>query len=285
MMAYGNSAPDFWQHLENELALQREIEDLLPNRQVSARRLPLESIRPNPFQSRGGSEPPPLLVQAIRNQGLGTSLRVRPDPSQPGSYQLMFGGHWLHAARAAAMREVPCEIGAYSDDELLEIGLLEQIKRGDLEPLEEAFALRTILEQRAWVPAHLAAHIGKEESYVTQRLTLLGWSAPTVTNGHVPPPGSLPPSHPAERLARPGMQMPPDQARSMRGYDAMPHRLAVLSDASHMQRIIEHDIHTLRILFARWHSILARQQDERHLIYSYLDELISEVKRLEDRRR
>jgi hypothetical protein len=71
----------------------------------------------------------------------------------------------------------------------------------------------------------------------------------------------------------------------MRGYDAMPHRLAVLSDASHMQRIIEHDIHTLRILFARWHSILARQQDERHLIYSYLDELISEVKRLEDRRR
>jgi hypothetical protein len=70
----------------------------------------------------------------------------------------------------------------------------------------------------------------------------------------------------------------------MRAYDPGVSRMATLSDTSDTRRVIENDIHTLRMLFARWRSVLARQQDERHLIYSYLDELISEVKGLEDRR-
>jgi ParB/RepB/Spo0J family partition protein len=285
MMAYSNPVPDSWQHLDDELTLQRDIEGLLPTRHVSAARLPLERIRPNPFQTRLTAEPAPLLVQALRSEGLRISLRVRPDPNQPGHYQLMFGGHWLRAAHAAALTEVSCEVGAYADEELLEIGLLEQIKRGELEPLEEAFALRTILEQRAWAPAHLAAHIGKEHTYVLQRLILLGWNAPAAPNGHAPAPAAaLPLAQPATRPTQPGLQLPPDQSRGMRAYDPGVSRMAALSDTNHTRRVIENDIHTLRMLFARWRSVLARQQDERHLIYSYLDELISEVKGLEDRR-
>jgi ParB/RepB/Spo0J family partition protein len=284
MMAHSDSVPDSWQHFQEELTLQRDIEALLPARQVTAVRLPLERIRPNPFQTRMAPEPAPLLVQALRSEGLRATLRVRPDPNQPDSYQLMFGGHWLRAARAAALHEVACEVGAYTDDELLEVGLIEQIKRGELEPLEEAFALRTILEQRAWAPANLAVHIGKEHSYVLQRLALLGWSMPTPINGHAPAAEEPPQAQPAVRLSQPGFQLPPDQNRSMRAYDYGASRMAALSDTSHTRRIIENDIHTLRMLFARWRSVVARQQDERHLIYAYLDELISEVKRLEDRR-
>jgi ParB/RepB/Spo0J family partition protein len=285
MMAYSNPVNDSWQHLEDELALQRDIEALLPVRQVRTMRLSLEHIRPNPFQTRMAPDPQPLLVQALRNGDLRESLRVRPDPNQPGHYQLMFGGLWLRAARLAALSEIPCEVGTYTDDELLEVGLLEQIKRNELEPLEEAFALRTLLEQRAWAPAHLAAHIGKEHGYVLQRLMLLGWSTPTPTDDHASsPPDGLPQAHLTAPPAQPGLQLPPDQSRSVRAYDPGVSRMSVLSDTNHTRRIIENDIHTLRMLFARWRSVLARQQDERYLIDSYLDELISEVKHLEDRR-
>jgi hypothetical protein len=80
------------------------------------------------------------------------------------------------------------------------------------------------------------------------------------------------------------MQMPPDQNRRMQAPVSSASRVAALSDTTHTRRIIDNDIHTLRMLFARWRSVLARQQDEQHLIFSYLDELISEVKHLEDRR-
>jgi ParB/RepB/Spo0J family partition protein len=285
MMAHSNLMPNSWQPFEDELALQRTIETLLPARQATNARLSLERIRPNPFQTRLAPEPAPLLVQALRNGGLRTNLRVRPDPNQPDSYQLMFGGHWLRAARAAALSEVFCDVAAYTDDELLEVGLLEQIMRGELEPLEEAFALRTILEQRDWAPAHLAAHLGKDQGYVLQRLALLGWHAPVSSNGHVPASDEhLLQPQAAARFAQPGLQLPPDQSRSMRGSDSGALRMAALDDTSYTRRVIENDMQTLRTLFARWRSVLARQQDERHLIFSYLDELISEVKRLEDRR-
>jgi ParB/RepB/Spo0J family partition protein len=285
MIAHNKSVPDAWQHLEDELTLQRTIEALLPTRQTTTAYLSLDHIRPNPFQARLAPEPAPLLVQEIRSHGLGIRLRVRPAPNLSGSYQLMFGGRWLNAARAATLSEVPCEVGVYTDDELLEIGLVEQVARGELEPLEEAFALRMILEQRAWTPAHLAIRIGKEHSYVLQRLALLGWSAPASANGTAPAAMDQPPqAQPAVRGAQPGMQMPPDQNRRMQAPVSSASRVAALSDTTHTRRIIDNDIHTLRMLFARWRSVLARQQDEQHLIFSYLDELISEVKHLEDRR-
>jgi ParB-like chromosome segregation protein Spo0J len=68
---------------------------------------------------------------------------------------------------------VPCEIAEHSDDEMIEIGLAENIQRRDLEPLEEAHAFRTLIDFRGYSIRRLAERIGKDKSYIEDRLALL----------------------------------------------------------------------------------------------------------------
>lgn len=158
---------------EDEEARQREVAALLPLRRVVIQELPVERIRPNPFQARQQFTNLDELSHAIKAQGFITRLRVRPDPTQNGYFQLAFGERRLRAARLAGLTEVPCEVAEHTDDELLEIGLAENIQRRDLEPLDEARAFRLFIEQRNYSIRRLAERIGKDKSYVADRLALL----------------------------------------------------------------------------------------------------------------
>jgi ParB family chromosome partitioning protein len=157
----------------DEAARQREVAALLAPRRVVVQDLPIERIRPNPFQARRQFSDLEELAATIRTQGFTTRLRVRPDPATPGFFQLAFGERRLRAARLAGLTNVPCEIAEHTDEELLEIGLAENIQRRDLDPLEEAQAFRLFIAERGYSIRRLAERIGKDKSYVDDRLALL----------------------------------------------------------------------------------------------------------------
>ena len=158
---------------EDELARQRDVEALIAPRRLVVQELPTERIRPNPFQPRRNFDGLDELTQVIKAQGFTTWLRVRPDPVESGFFQLVFGERRLRAAKAAQLTEVPCEVAEHTDDEMIEIGLAENIQRRDLDPLEEAQAFLTLIEHRGYSVRRLAERIGKDKSYVEDRLALL----------------------------------------------------------------------------------------------------------------
>lgn len=98
---------------------------------------------------------------------------MRPDPVDSGFFQLVYGERRLRAARMAGLDLIPCEIAEHSDDELLEIGLAENIQRQDLNPLEEARAFATFIRERGYSVRRLAERIGKDKGYVENRMNLL----------------------------------------------------------------------------------------------------------------
>ncbi|MBC8161560.1 MAG: ParB/RepB/Spo0J family partition protein [Roseiflexaceae bacterium] len=145
----------------------------LAERRVSAQNIPLARISPNPFQARREFAGLEELADAIRAQGFISRLRVRPAPGAPGSFELVYGERRLRAAGLAGLAAVPCDIAEHSDEEMIEIGLAENIQRRDLDPLEEAQAFRSFIDQRGYSIRGLAERIGKAKGYIENRLALL----------------------------------------------------------------------------------------------------------------
>ncbi|RRR74467.1 MAG: ParB/RepB/Spo0J family partition protein [Candidatus Viridilinea halotolerans] len=158
---------------EDDVARMREVEALLAPQRTLVQDLPAERIRPNPFQARVTFNDLEELSAAIQSLGFTSRLRVRPDPTSSGFFQLVYGERRLRAARLAGIALIPCEIAEHSDDELLEIGLAENIQRQDLNPLEEAQAFARFIEQRNYSIRRLAERIGKDKGYIENRLVLL----------------------------------------------------------------------------------------------------------------
>ena len=154
-----------------------EIGALFSNELMQRRTVPLDielaRIRPNPFQARHTFTGLEELAAAIRVHGFTTRLRVRRDPREKGMFQLVYGERRLRAAQLAGLDAVPCDVAEHSDEELLEIGLVENIQRRDLDPLEEAEAVQRIVEERGYSIRRLAERIGKDKGYVENRLALL----------------------------------------------------------------------------------------------------------------
>lgn len=137
------------------------------------RDLPLERVDPNPFQARRSFPAIDELAAAIREQGFISRLRVRPHPEVPDRFQLVYGERRLRAAGAAGLEQVPVEIVVTSDQQMMEIGLLENVQRADLQPLEEARAIAALIEQHGYTQQALADRLGKQRGYITNRLELL----------------------------------------------------------------------------------------------------------------
>ncbi len=139
----------------------------------------IEQIEPSPMQARQEFKNLEELAQAMREHGFTSRLRVRPHPTDPERYQLVYGERRLRAARMAGITIIPCDVASHSDAELREIGLTENIVREDLSPLEEARAFEQALTARdaAGQPIYsirsLAERIGKDKGYIQNRIKLL----------------------------------------------------------------------------------------------------------------
>ena len=111
------------------------------------------------------------LARSIREKGLLQPLVVRPRGG--GEYEIVAGERRWRAAQRAGVHELPVLIRELSDGEALEIALIENIQRSDLNPLEEAGAYSQLLEQFSYTQQQLADSIGKSRSHISNTLRLL----------------------------------------------------------------------------------------------------------------
>ncbi|MFZ5928674.1 MAG: ParB/RepB/Spo0J family partition protein [Acidobacteriota bacterium] len=135
-------------------------------------RVSIEDIHPNPLQPRSTFSPEGLqeLAQSIRENGIIQPLIVR--PARDG-YQLVAGERRLRAARLAGFREVPVVVQEFADDRLMEITLIENIQREDLNPIEVAHAFDRLHREFRLSHEQIAQRTGKDRSTITNMLRLL----------------------------------------------------------------------------------------------------------------
>ncbi len=165
--AQPNSASD------DDFALVMQVGAQVIAKPIYSQDIPVERIRPNPFQARQKFEGLEELAEVIRTQGFISRLRVRPDPNAEGFFQLIYGERRLRAAKQAGLNRIPCDVAEHNDKEMLEIGLAENIQRQDLSPLEEAQAFEKFIEAGNYTIRELADRLGKNKDYIAGRLSLL----------------------------------------------------------------------------------------------------------------
>lgn len=136
--------------------------------------IPIDSIQPNPRQPRARFNPAELqeLALSIQENGIIQPLIVT-SGKQPGQYILIAGERRLIAAGQAGLREIPAIIRDASDQQLIEIALVENVQRADLSPLETAEAYRQLSEDFHLSHEVIAEKIGKSRVSVTNTLRLL----------------------------------------------------------------------------------------------------------------
>jgi len=134
--------------------------------------LEIDRIDPNPVQPRRTFEPALLeeLAQSIRSNGIIQPLVVRQHGDR---YQLVAGERRWRAARLAGLAEVPAVVESVPDDRLLEITLIENIQREDLNPIEVAEAFQRLIAELGLSHEELARRTGKDRTTITNTLRLL----------------------------------------------------------------------------------------------------------------
>ena len=135
----------------------------------------LDQIVPNPGQPRTHFDDSELdqLADSIRENGVLQPLLVRPAPDGSGNYQIIAGERRWRAAQRASCHEVPVIIRQLIDRKALEIALVENLQRHDLNPMEEARAFRRLITEFEGTQEEVAKRIGKSRSHVANTLRLL----------------------------------------------------------------------------------------------------------------
>ena len=136
-------------------------------------RIPAGMIEPNPFQPRMSFDTEALeeLTASIRSLGLIQPITVR--RIDDGKYQIISGERRVRACKAAGMDMSPAYIRAASDQSMLEMAIVENIQREDLDPIEVALGYRRLIEECNLTQEQMASRIGKKRASVTNYLRLL----------------------------------------------------------------------------------------------------------------
>ncbi len=139
------------------------------------RMIPIESIHPNPDQPRRRFDEKDLtdLANSIREKGVIQPLILRPLPGRSGEYQIVAGERRWRAAQMAERHELPAIIRELSDAEVIELAIIENIQRADLNALEEALGYRQLMERFGHTQEKLAEALGKSRSHIANLLRLL----------------------------------------------------------------------------------------------------------------
>lgn len=133
----------------------------------------IEKISPNPDQPRKQFKKEEIeeLVSSIEKDGLLQPILVR--RMTDGTYQIIAGERRWQASKAAGLSTVPVRIRDVDDDQALELALIENIQRSDLNPIEEAYGYRCLMERRSMTQAEVAQAVSKGRSTVANALRLL----------------------------------------------------------------------------------------------------------------
>lgn len=158
--------------------LGRGLSALIPGREQPAHQkdkiiyISLEQIKPNPYQPRENFAQESLddLIASIKEKGIIQPILVR---ATPIGYELIAGERRLRAARSLNIKEVPAIIKEVKNEESLELALIENIQRQNLNPLEEAHAYKHLMDEFSFTQEKIGQTIGKARASVANTLRLL----------------------------------------------------------------------------------------------------------------
>ena len=153
-------------------ALLRPTEDLPKDDQARVAQLKMSEIVINPKQPRTHFDAEKLeeLAQSIRIKGVIQPVLVR---KKGDAYELIAGERRLRASKLAGFTEIPALIKEIDDKDVLEIALIENIQRHDLNPIDESLAYQNLLQEHNFTQEDLARRVGKNRSTVANMLRLL----------------------------------------------------------------------------------------------------------------
>jgi ParB family chromosome partitioning protein len=142
-------------------------------------RVPIERVEPNPNQPRRDFPEEALaeLAASIREKGIIQPLIVRNNPRNPDGYEIVAGERRWRAAQIAQLHEVPVLLRDFDDGEVLEIAIIENIQRADLNPVEEAMGYRQLMDRFGHTQEKLAEALSKSRSHIANLLRLLNLPA------------------------------------------------------------------------------------------------------------
>ena len=137
--------------------------------------VPIEDIAPNPDQPRRSFDEESLreLAESIRSKGVLSPLIVRPAPRGPARYEIVAGERRWRAAQLAQVHVLPVIVRELDDREVLEVAIVENIQRADLNPVEEARGYRQLIEAFGHTQEQLAKALGKSRSHIANQMRLL----------------------------------------------------------------------------------------------------------------
>lgn len=146
---------------------------------------PIELLVRNPDQPRRVFNESEIedLANSIREKGVLQPILVRSAPGQPGKYQIIAGERRWRAAQKAGLHTVPVIIRELNDLEVLEVGIIENVQRADLNPMEESRAYKVLMERFGRTQDALAQVVGKSRSHIANTLRLL--TLPPLIQDHV----------------------------------------------------------------------------------------------------
>jgi ParB family chromosome partitioning protein len=139
------------------------------------RRVPVEFLRPNPRNPRRRFDDAELdeLSASIRAKGILQPILVRTVTGTPDAFEIIAGERRWRAAQRAGLHDVPVLLLEINDKEALEIAIIENVQRADLNPLEEAMGYDSLIEQFSYAQAELAKIVGKSRSHIANTLRLM----------------------------------------------------------------------------------------------------------------
>ena len=135
-------------------------------------KIPVDEIRPNPYQPRKVFDEDALkeLSSSIKQHGVFTPILVKKSIQ---GYDLIAGERRLRASKLAGLKDIPAIIVDFDDQEMMEIALLENIQREDLNVIEEAKAYEKLIQRLNYTQEQLAQRVGKSREHITNLLRLL----------------------------------------------------------------------------------------------------------------
>ncbi|MBQ6840809.1 MAG: ParB/RepB/Spo0J family partition protein [Bacilli bacterium] len=147
-------------------------EEIVKQDKNSTTEIPIEEIRSNPYQPRKSFSEESLqeLADSIKEYGVVQPIIVKKSIK---GYELVAGERRTKAAKMAGLITIPAIVKDFTDEEMMEIALLENIQREDLNPIDEAESISNILKMRGLTQEDFARKFGKSRSYITNLLGLL----------------------------------------------------------------------------------------------------------------
>lgn len=152
-----------------------EPEAAVLSERSGSRRVPIEFVKPNPRNPRRSFAEADLaeLAVSVREKGIVQPILVRPARQQANAYEIIAGERRWRAAQRAGLHEVPVIVQDVSDKEALELAIIENVQRADLNALEEATGYEQLIAEFGYTQQDLGQVIGKSRSHVANTMRLL----------------------------------------------------------------------------------------------------------------